>query len=127
MENFERFVEDNLIDMIDEKNRCVELTDAQQNELTLSVIEDDGDLIDWLLADMSVVEFNAMQADMVRAFIGKMSHDDFFLKYAGEFNRAKRAISEHYEDKIWNRYCDVFNPEPIDYYDEYGLKRSDFA
>ena len=126
MSNFDDFVSDNLIDMIDQTDRCVELNSAQQDELAIAVVEDDGDFFDWLLTEMSVPEFNQMQADMVKAFVGRMSHDDFFLKYAGAFEDAKRNITEHYEDKIWNAYCDMYNPAPIDYYAEYGLKRSDF-
>jgi len=123
----DRFIEENLIDLINEPDRCVELSDSQESELALAHIAEFGDLTEWLSDDLSFQDLREFEADMARAFIGLLSHDDFFLKYAGEFNRAKRAISDHYEDKIWNRYCDVCSPEPIDYYDEYGLKRSDFA
>ena len=126
MSNFDDFVSDNLVDMIDEPNRCVELSAVQLDELAIAVVEDDGDFFDWLLTEMSVPEFNQMQADMVKAFAGRMSHDEFFLKYAGAYYDAKRNIVEHYEDKIWNAYCDQYNPAPFDHYAEYGLKRSDF-
>lgn len=126
MSHVERFIEENLIDLINEQDRCVELSNAQENDLALSHVLEFGDLIEWISDDLSFQELREFEADIARAFIGYLSHDEFFIKWAASWDKAKRAIAEYYDDKIWNRYCDVYNPPPLDHYAEYGLKRSDF-
>jgi hypothetical protein len=44
---------------------------------------------------------------MAKAFAGKMSHDDFFIKYEPYFDIAKRFIMDDLDSKIWNRYVDL--------------------
>ena len=122
----DRFIEENLIDLINEPDRCVELSDSQESELALAHIAEFGDLTEWLSDDLSFQDLREFEADMARAFIGLLSHDDFFIKWGGSWLKAKRAIAEYYDDKIWNRYCDVYNPPPVDIYYVNGVKRSDF-
>ena len=75
---------------------------------------------------MTCAEYEQFQADMAKAFAGLMGHDSFFLKYDNAYQKAKDLILDGIEERIWNRYCDIFNPPALDYYEEYGVSRSSF-
>lgn len=126
MGNLELVINDHLEDMVDAENRCVELTAKQEDMLVVAYIEDYGSLDEWLMGEMTIAEWDQFQADMAKTFAGTMSNDSFFLTYKPFYWKAKRSIIEDIESKIWNSYCDAFNPPPLDYYAEYGLRRSDF-
>jgi hypothetical protein len=120
-------INDNLEQMVNAKDRCVELTSTHKDLLTVAYIEDNGALDQLMAEDMTSKELDEFQVDMTKAFAGLISHDGFFLKYENFYQKAKDFILEDIETKIWNRYCDIFNPPPIDYYEEYGVTRSWFA
>jgi len=126
MESLVTVINDNVEDMVNAEDRCVELTSAHKDLLTVAYIEDNGSLDELIAEDMTCAEFDQFQADMAKAFAGLMGHDSFFLKYDKSYQKAKDLILEGIEERIWNRYCDIFNPPPLDYYVEYGVSGSFF-
>jgi len=126
MESLTALINDNVENMVNAQDRCVELTSAHKDLLTVAYIEDNGSLDELISEEMTCKEFDEFQADMAKAFAGLMGHDSFFLKYDKSYQKAKDLILEGIEERIWNRYCDIFNPPPLDYYEEYGVSRSSF-
>jgi len=120
-------IDANLDNLIDHKNRCVEDTDAAANDLVIAWTEEKPyDLQEFMFYDSPVSVWEAFQVDMAKAFAGKMSHDDFFIKYSHYFDIAKRDIMEDLDSKIWNRYTDLHDVPVLDMYDYNGVRREDF-
>ena len=120
-------IDENLDNLIDPKNRCVEATDAAADELVIAWIEETPyEFQEMLFSDSVQVVMEQFYVDMAKAFAGKMSHDDFFLKYAPLYDLAKREIMDDLDSKIWNRYTDFNDVPPLDMYDYNGVRREDF-
>ena len=106
--------------------RTVEIPYSVANDFMIAMAEDGENLEDLIFQDRSSAEYVMFFADMMRAFAGQISHKDFFTKYDAFFEEGKRVLSEDWEAEIWNAYVDEYNPAPLDPYDYYGVKRSDF-
>jgi len=120
-------IDANLDNLVDPKNRCVEATDAASNELVIAATEESPDeLQELMFHESSNSVYAQFHVDMAKAFVGKMSHDDFFIKYEPYFDIAKRFIMEDLDSKIWNRYCDLHDVPVLDMYDYNGVRREDF-
>ena len=125
------FVQDaidaNLDNLVDPKNRCVEATDAAANELVIAATEESPDeLQELMFHESSNAVYAQFHVDMAKAFAGKMSHDDFFIKYEHYFDIAKRFIMDDLDSKIWNRYTDLHDVPVLDMHDYNGVRREDF-
>lgn len=120
-------IDENLDDLVDPKNRCVEATDAAANELVIAWTEETPyELQEMMFCDSSENDCQQFYVDMAKAFAGKMSHDDFFIKYEKLYDIAKREIMDDLDSKIWNRYTDLNDVPPLDMYDYNGVRREDF-
>jgi hypothetical protein len=120
-------IDENLDNLVDPKNRCVEATDAAADELVIAWTEETPyEFQEMLFSDSVQVVMEQFYVDMAKTFAGKMSHDDFFLKYAPLYDLAKREIMDDLDSKIWNRYTDLHDVPALDIYDYNGVKRSDF-
>jgi len=120
-------IDANLDNLVDPKNRCVEATDAAANELVIAATEEcPYELEEEMFHGSSNAVHEQFHVDMAKAFVGKMSHDDFFIKYEPYFDIAKRHIMEDLDSKIWNRYCDLHDVPVLDMYDYNGVRREDF-
>jgi hypothetical protein len=120
-------IDANLDDLIDPQNRCVEATDAAANKLVIAwTKENPHDLQEWMFNDDPFITWERFYVDMVKAFAGEISHDEFFIKYEHFYDIAKRAIMDDLDSKIWNRYTDLNDVPPLDMYDYNGVKREDF-
>lgn len=120
-------IDENLDNLIDRENRCVEATDEASNELVIAATQESPDeLQELMFYESSNAEYAQFHVDMAKAFAGKMSHDDFFIKYEPYFDIAKRFIMDDLESKIWNRYTDLNDVPVLDMYDYNGVRREDF-
>jgi hypothetical protein len=120
-------IDANLDNLIDHENRCVEATDAAANEVVIAwTKENPHDLQEWMFNDDPFITWERFYVDMAKAFAGKMSHDDFFIKYEPYFDIAKRFIMDDLDSKIWNRYVDLNGICVLDMYDYNGVRREDF-
>ena len=120
-------IDANLDDLVDRENRCVEPTDSAANELVIAWTEETPyELTEMLFCESSEVECQEFYIDMAKAFAGKISSDDFFIKYSHYFDIAKREIMDDLDSKIWNRYTDLNDVPPLDMYDYNGVRREDF-
>ena len=120
-------IDANLDNLIDRENRCVEATDAAANKLVIAATQESPDeLQELMFHESSNAEYAQFHVDMAKAFAGKMSHDDFFIKYEPYFDIAKRFIMEDLDSKIWNRYTDLNDVPVLDMYDYNGVRREDF-
>lgn len=120
-------IDENLDNLIDRENRCVEATDEASNELVIAATQESPDeLQELMFYESSNAEYAQFHVDMAKAFAGKMTHDDFFIKYEPYFDIAKRFIMDDLESKIWNRYTDLNYVAPLDMYDYNGVRREDF-
>ena len=107
MDNLERAIDANLEDLVDAPNRCVDPTDKAADNIVIAYAEDGNDPEEWMFSFSALSEFEQMRADMMKAFAGQMSHDDFFLKYQYAYEQAKRDILDYLDSRIWNRYTGV--------------------
>jgi hypothetical protein len=68
------------------ENRCVEATDAAANEVghSLRLRKTLTTCKSWMFNDelKLFITWERSYVDMAKAFAGKMSHDDFFIKYS---------------------------------------------
>lgn len=120
-------IDANLDNLIDRENRCVEATDEAANELVIAWTDENPyDLQDFMFSDSAGTTCEQFHMDMAKAFAGKISHDDFFIKYEKFYDIAKRDIIELVDSKIWNRYTDFNDVPPLDMYDYNGVRREDF-
>lgn len=120
-------IDANLDNLIDRENRCVEATDAATNELAIAWTEETPyEFAEMMFYNSSQVEMEQFYVDMAKAFAGKMSHDDFFIKYAPYFDVAKREIMDDLDSTIWNRYVDLNDVPVLDMYEYNGVRREDF-
>lgn len=120
-------IDANLDNLIDRENRCVEATDAATNELAIAWTEETPyEFAEMMFYNSSQVEMEQFYVDMAKAFAGKMSHDDFFIKYAPHYDAAKREIMDDLDSKIWNRYVDLNDVPVLDMYEYNGVRREDF-
>lgn len=120
-------IDANLDNLIDRENRCVEATDAATNELVIAWTEETPyEFQEMLFSDSVQVVMEQFYVDMAKAFAGKMSHDDFFIKYAPLYDLAKREIMDDLDSKIWNRYVDLNDVPVLDMYEYNGVRREDF-
>ena len=120
-------IDANLDNLIDRENRCVEATDEATNELVIAWTEETPyEFQEMLFSDSVQVVMEQFYVDMAKAFAGKMSHDDFFIKYAPLYALAKREIMDDLDSKIWNRYVDLNDVPVLDMYEYNGVRREDF-
>ena len=120
-------IDANLDNLIDRENRCVEATDAAANELVIAWTEETPyEFQEMLFADSAQVDMEQFYIDMAKAFAGKMSHDDFFIKYSPHYHVAKREIMDDLDSTIWNRYVDLNDVPVLDMYEYNGVRREDF-
>lgn len=120
-------IDANLDNLVDPKNRCVEATDAAADELVIAWTEETPyEFQEMLFSDSVQVVMEQFYVDMAKAFAGKMSHDDFFIKYDPLYDLAKREIMEDLDSKIWNRYVDLHDVPVLDMHDYNGVRREDF-
>jgi hypothetical protein len=120
-------IDANLDNLIDRENRCVEATDEATNELVIAWTEETPyEFQEMLFSDSVEVVCEQFYVDMAKAFAGKMSHDDFFIKYAPLYDLAKREIMDDLDSKIWNRYVDLNDVPVLDMYEYNGVRREDF-
>ena len=120
-------IDANLDNLIDRENRCVEATDEATNELVIAWTEETPyEFQEMLFSDSVEVVCEQFYVDMAKAFAGKMSHDDFFIKYAPLYDLAKREIMDDLDSKIWNTAVDALNIPPVDMYEYNGVRREDF-
>lgn len=120
-------IDANLDNLIDRENRCVEATESATNELVIAWTEETPyEFQEMLFSDSVQVVMEQFYVDMAKAFAGKMSHDDFFIKYAPLYDLAKREIMDDLDSKIWNRYVDLNDVPVLDMYEYNGVRREDF-
>lgn len=120
-------IDANLDNLIDRENRCVEATESATNELVIAWTEETPyEFQEMLFSDSVEVVCEQFYVDMAKAFAGKMSHDDFFIKYAPLYDLAKREIMDDLDSKIWNRYVDLNDVPVLDMYEYNGVRREDF-
>lgn len=120
-------IDANLDNLIDRENRCVEATDAATNEMVIAWTEETPyEFQEMLFSDSVEVVCEQFYVDMAKAFAGKISHDDFFIKYAPLYDLAKREIMDDLDSKIWNRYVDLNDVPVLDMYEYNGVRREDF-
>ena len=120
-------IDANLDNLIDLENRCVEATDEATNELVIAWTEETPyEFQEMLFSDSVEVVMEQFYVDMAKAFAGKMSHDDFFIKYAPLYDLAKREIMDDLDSTIWNRYVDLNDVPVLDMYEYNGVRREDF-
>ena len=66
MECLSTVINENLEEMVNAEDRCVELTSAHKDLLTVACIEDNGSLDELIAEDMTCAEYEQFQADMAK-------------------------------------------------------------
>jgi len=110
-------INDNLEDLIDSQENVVNPYPSieSSNALVSANAEAYGDTVNVMFD--SYDEYNLFERDMMLAFSGKLSHDDFFLKYRKNYEKARQMVVDSLSDRIWMRY-ESFLADEEDYANE---------
>ena len=97
-------INDNLEDLIDSQENVVNPYPSieSSNALVSANAEAYGDTVNVMFD--SYDEYNLFERDMMLAFSGKLSHDDFFLKYRKNYEKARQMVVDSLSDRIWMGY-----------------------
>ena len=122
----EEAINNNIEDLVDIDNRCVEPTDKAANDLTVAFAQDGGEVVEIMFTDLPFCFIERFHADMIRVFAGEFTPQDFFTRYQAHYDTLKEWVVEDSSSKIWNTAVDVFNIPPVDMYEYNGVRREDF-
>jgi len=95
-------IQENIDDLIafdyDEPLAIINPPRRVSDEIMEVSVRADGDALD--LMSSTWEEVNEIQADMCAAFAGRISHDDFFIKYEKNYKMAKIKVLDAFSDRI---------------------------
>lgn len=112
--------------LVDVDKRQVEPTREAMFALAIAYAEDGHNPEDLMFGHLPQRWWEVFHVDMMRVFAGLMKPDDFFEKYRAHYYDLAGRLRDDLSDQIWNTAVDLLDIKPVDLYEEYGVKRSDF-